>query len=95
MTIRKELVELLSQGRMTIREIALRYHITTEDVATDLLHIGKSIYPKQELKMEAPVCKSCGFLFKERTKLRPPSKCPKCKREKISEPRFWIEEQKR
>lgn len=90
MTVRKELIEILSKEKMTIREMALHFHITTEEVAVDLRHIAKSIYPKQELKMELPVCKTCGFEFKERTKLRPPSKCPRCKKEAITEPRFWI-----
>jgi predicted Zn-ribbon and HTH transcriptional regulator len=76
---------------MTIREIALHFRITTEEVATGLLHIGRSIYPKQELKMEIPMCKTCGFQFKERTKLKPPTKCPRCRKEAITEPRFWIE----
>jgi predicted Zn-ribbon and HTH transcriptional regulator len=94
MTVRKEIIDRLKENKMSIREIALHYHITTEEVATDLMHIGKSIYPRQELRMEIPVCRTCGFQFKERAKLKPPSKCPKCRHEKITEPKFWIEEQK-
>jgi predicted Zn-ribbon and HTH transcriptional regulator len=94
MTIRQEIISLLTERRMTVRELAIHFHVPTDDIAEDLLHIGKSIYPKLELKMAIPVCKRCGFQFKERSKLRPPSKCPRCKHEKITEPRFWIEAQK-
>ncbi|MFH1510898.1 MAG: transcriptional regulator [Candidatus Woesearchaeota archaeon] len=94
MTTRKEMIELLGKNRMSIRELALYFRITTDEAAIDLRHIAKSIYPKQQLKMELPLCKSCGFEFKDRTKLRPPTKCPKCRHEKITEPKFWIEGQK-
>lgn len=94
MTIRKEIIQLLEKNRMSIRELSLHFRITTEDAATDLRHIAKSIYPNLQLRMEIPVCKACGFEFKDRTKLRPPTKCPKCRHEKITEPKFWIEGQK-
>jgi hypothetical protein len=94
MTVRKEIIELLSKEKMSIRELALYFRITTDEAADDLLHVARSIYPKQELKMDISICKKCGFMFKERTKLKPPSKCPKCRHEKITEPKFWIEWQK-
>jgi predicted Zn-ribbon and HTH transcriptional regulator len=93
MTVRKELIGILQRDKMTIREMALHFRTTTEEIAEDLRHIGKSIYPRMELRMETPMCKNCGFVFKGRSKLKPPSKCPECRGMKISEPRFWIRNQ--
>jgi predicted Zn-ribbon and HTH transcriptional regulator len=89
MTVRKAIIELLQENRMTVRELAIHFRVPTEDIATDLKHIAKSVLP-QELRMEIPACKECGFVFKERSKLKPPSKCPQCKGMKITEPKFWI-----
>jgi len=35
-------------------------------------------------------CKKCEFKFEERSKIRKPSKCPKCKSEWIMAPLFSI-----
>ena len=92
MTIRRELIEMLQERPMTIRELALHFRVMTDDIASDLRHIAKSIRPEMELRMEIPVCRSCGYEFRERTKLRTPSKCPECRHEKITEPKFWIQD---
>jgi len=91
MTVRKHIIEALKEKKMTLREIALAFKITVKDAGIDLQHIGKSIYPQMELKMEIPLCRSCGFKYMDRSKITRPSKCPKCKKEDITEPRFWIE----
>jgi hypothetical protein len=36
-------------------------------------------------------CQSCGFTFRDRSRLETPSRCPRCKRERIDEPLFRIE----
>jgi predicted Zn-ribbon and HTH transcriptional regulator len=91
MTVRKDLIELLQENRMTIREMALHFRVTTEEIAIDLRYVGRSIYPQMELRMEIPRCRDCGFEFKERSKLTRPTKCPECRGMKITEPVFWIE----
>jgi predicted Zn-ribbon and HTH transcriptional regulator len=90
MTVRKAIIALLSEKKMSLRDIALYFRITPKEVSEDLLHIGQSTYPKQELRMEIPVCRTCGYMFKDRKKITRPSRCPKCKKEAITEPKFWI-----
>ncbi|MFH0979010.1 MAG: transcriptional regulator [Candidatus Woesearchaeota archaeon] len=91
MTVRKGMIELLQEKRMTLRELAIQFKSTMKDTGKDLVHIAKSIQPEMELKMEIPVCRHCGYIYKERTRITRPSRCPKCKMEDITEPRFWIE----
>ena len=75
---------------MTIRELAHYFSIETKEVAADLRHIKKSVLPKHKLIRIHAQCNNCGFLFKDREKMKRPSKCPKCNREDITEPRFKI-----
>ncbi|MEM4718310.1 MAG: transcriptional regulator, partial [Desulfurococcaceae archaeon] len=40
--------------------------------------------------LEPPTCRKCGFVFKDLKRPRKPSKCPSCKSEWITPPRFLI-----
>jgi hypothetical protein len=42
------------------------------------------------LKMDPAACQRCGFSFKKRGRLNAPSRCPLCKSESISPPRYQI-----
>ncbi|MEM1628722.1 MAG: transcriptional regulator [Desulfurococcaceae archaeon] len=68
--------------------------IKSQDIYEHLEHVAKSIYIKTRgneiLVMEPPVCRKCGYVFKELNKPKKPGKCPRCKSEWISSPRFMI-----
>lgn len=93
-TVRHEIVELLSKERLTTREISQSLRIREKDVIEHLEHIVKSVSKKGHFYIEPSVCRKCGFRFKDRKRLRSPSRCPLCKNEAITEPRFWIENKK-
>ncbi|WP_420888076.1 hypothetical protein [Candidatus Nitronereus thalassa] len=42
--------------------------------------------------MEKPTCIDCGYEFRHRTRLKRPSRCPHCRSEAITYPRFSIGE---
>lgn len=86
MTRRKEIVELLKQRPYTIRELTILYCVETKEIEEDLKHIAYSI----KVKRTHSLCEFCGFVFKEREKFKGPSKCPKCKNMKITEPMFSV-----
>lgn len=90
MTRRKEIADLLRASAMTVRELARLFSADTSDIVTDLEHIARSIKPKERLEVQPSMCRACGFVFKTREKLKKPSKCPRCKHEKITEPVFSI-----
>ncbi len=35
-------------------------------------------------------CKKCGYQFTDRERLKKPSRCPRCKSERIDPPRFYV-----
>lgn len=90
MTRREEIIKILEKRAVSIHEIANMYRTTVEDILEDLPHIKESIKPRK-LKITPAECRKCGFVFKERTKLRAPSKCPRCRSEWIEGPLFKIE----
>lgn len=62
------------------------------EVYEHLKHIAKSVRAKDHevLVMIPPSCRSCGFTFTNLDKPKKPSKCPKCRSERIAPPAFKI-----
>ncbi len=101
-TRRERIIDILKKsGRpLTINEIA--YELGLNDpkeikhLYDDIIHASRSLQRRSNgrlmIVMEPPKCAVCGFTFKELKRLRKPSKCPKCRSERILPPRFLIVE---
>lgn len=85
MTRRQQIMEILQQNRKSAQQLANYFQVELKEIIEDLGHISKSIKPNK-LRIVPAYCKSCNFVFKERSKVSKPSKCPRCKSE-------WIEAQ--
>ena len=85
-TLRKEIAKALEDGPMDLREISQAFRIREKDVLDHLQHISRSA----QLKMDPAACLECGFSFKKRDRLNTPSRCPLCKSESISPPRYRV-----
>lgn len=83
-------MEILQQNKQSAQQLANYFQVQLRDILEDLGHIEKSIKPRK--LMAAPAyCKSCNFVFKERSKVSKPSKCPRCRSEWIEAQMFFIE----
>jgi predicted Zn-ribbon and HTH transcriptional regulator len=97
-TIREKIIEVLktTSEPLAAEDIIriLGVDISVRDVYEHLIHVAKSVRSRSQgrevLLMEPPVCKKCGYVFKDLDKPKKPSKCPRCKSEWISPPRFII-----
>jgi predicted Zn-ribbon and HTH transcriptional regulator len=89
LTLRKKIAEALEGECFDSKEISRLFGIKEGEVLDHLEHIAKSVHPKR-LTVEPASCKHCGFSFKKRTRLNTPGRCPVCKSESISPPRFKI-----
>jgi len=87
MTRREEVEKLLMNEECSAQHLANRFKTTLADILEDLEHIQKH----QKLKIRPASCKACGFVFKERDRIKTPSKCPECKKEWIESARFSIQ----
>ena len=91
-TIRQEIRNLLIDNSLTAKDISKIIRIKEKDVIDHLNHIAKSV-GKKDFIIEPSVCMKCGFVFNKRERLTSPGRCPACKHEGISEPRFGIKKQ--
>ena len=87
-TRREKIMELLQATSEAISLDDLCRELDVFDkriILEDLQHISVSL--KRESKKQLIIiparCKNCGFIFKKSKRFKVPSKCPKCKKERI------------
>ena len=92
-TSRQRIIELLADRFLTARELAECASIPERQVEDHLIHIVKTVSrdKNKQFKMESSVCMDCGFIFRDRKRFTCPSRCPQCRSEAISLPKFGIE----
>ena len=90
-TTRHSVIDLLGEQPLSAKEISGLVHITEKEVYSHLEHIRRSLHAGGGvLEVTPPACRGCGFVFAKRDRLTSPGKCPVCRHEAISEPRFAI-----
>ena len=90
-TMRQQIIELLENNDHNAQELSQLLGISEKEVYTHMPHIGKTLSKTgRSLTVLPSSCLSCGHQFKKRDRPEPPSKCPLCKSERITNPRFSI-----
>ena len=90
MTVRKNLLALLSSQPRSVSSLARELGFTRGDVEEDLRHALRSARAAgHQVTVMAARCRSCGFTFDER-KLSKPGKCPACRGTRLYEPQIFI-----
>ncbi|MFW5640725.1 MAG: transcriptional regulator [Thermodesulfobacteriota bacterium] len=90
-TIRQQIIDLLTQESYDVRELSQALRISEKEVASHLDHVNKSVASqKRKLQVNPATCAECGFTFKDRKRLTKPSRCPKCKSQRIQSPRYRV-----
>lgn len=94
-TPRQRIIDVLLVAPLSSRRIAEIVGITERQVEEHLGHIVKTVARDRLLRfvMEPAACQDCDFVFRERERLTRPSRCPRCRSEAITEPRYRIERQ--
>jgi hypothetical protein len=92
-TIRSAIVQALSAEELTARELSARVGIAERDVAGHLEHLEHSLlHIERRLAIAPPGCVACGYRFESRSRRTRPSRCPRCRSERIDPARFRIVE---
>jgi len=91
-TIRQTMINLLQQEPLSAMELSEQVGIMVREVYDHLEHIRRSLH-REELRLQVlpAECRGCGYRFSKRQRLKRPGRCPICKGESISQPRYWIE----
>ena len=93
LTTRQRLAEALTGTLLSTRQLAALIGIPERQVEDHLTHIVRSIARDRirRFVLEPSACETCGFVFRSRSRLTRPSRCPRCRSEEISSPRYGIE----
>jgi len=86
-------MDLLRVAPLSSRRLAEVVGISERQVEDHLSHIVKSVARDHSLRfiLEPSECQDCGFSFRDRSRITRPSRCPRCRSEAITEPRYSIE----
>jgi predicted Zn-ribbon and HTH transcriptional regulator len=91
-TIRQQIETLLEEGPQSARDISAAVGIPEKEVAAHLEHLRQSLRGGgRQLRIHPAVCRGCGFAFGKRDRLTRPGRCPACRGESISPPRFALD----
>ena len=92
LTRREKIKKILQEDKFTdIDDLFIALEIYDKRILIDdLKHIRLSLKRvAQNLIMKPAHCQECGFTF-DKEKIKYPSKCPKCRGQRIISPRFKI-----
>lgn len=92
-TRRQYLIELLEEGWWSLSELQEELQTTVKRLEHDLQHVARSVRgTDRRLTSEPARCDACSFVFTDRAPRRftTPSRCPRCKNERILPARFHI-----
>ena len=90
MTLRKQLMDVLSREPRSVSRLALEIGLSRADVEDALRHMIRSARAAGHRIVVMPArCRSCGFTFDEDTLTRP-GKCPSCRNSRIYEPQIAV-----
>jgi len=92
-TPRQRLIELLQGTRLTSHQLAQRLGIPERQVEEHLTHVVKTVARDRARRfvLEPAHCSDCDYVFRDRTKLTRPSRCPRCRGEGVTAPRYGID----
>jgi len=90
MTLRRNLIQLLSAQPRSVSSIARELGLDRRDVEDHLRHAIRSARASgHTIVVEPARCKQCGFVFSE-DRLAKPSKCPECKGTRLFEAQISV-----
>lgn len=101
LTVRQQIAQAIDGQTRSARELAHMLRVPERDIEAHLEHIAKSIdgerarrrregLEDRTFQLLPAVCDDCGFVFRDRTRLTTPSRCPQCRSEHIMPPRYGI-----
>ena len=93
LTIRQLIMQSITGTLYSSRQLAELVGVPERQVEDHLTHITKSVARDRTRRfvLEPSRCRDCGFVFRDRTRLTRPSRCPRCRSEALSPPRYGIQ----
>jgi predicted Zn-ribbon and HTH transcriptional regulator len=91
MTVRDQIRAQLELRPHTSLQISQAVGIPQSEVAGHLEHLARSlVHQGLALEVDPARCIACEWQFEDRRRFGRPSRCPRCKSERIDPPRFSV-----
>ena len=90
-TVRRRILTLLSDRPLTARQISAEAGIPEKEAYAHLPHVKRTVARLGgRLAVTPAECRQCDYVFRKRERPNRPGRCPVCRGESISEPRFAV-----
>ncbi len=90
-TVRQQIIELLTDGEMDVRQLSREVGIKEKEVYEHLTHISRSLAARRrKINIRPSECLKCGYVFEDRKRFTRPGRCPRCRESHIINPSFKI-----
>ena len=92
-TPRQRIINLLTGTRRSSYQLAQMLGIPERQVEAHLTHVVKTVARDNTKRfiLDPARCQTCQFVFRDRSRLTSPSRCPHCRSEAIAAPRYGID----
>lgn len=92
-TPRQRIIDLITGTLLSSHQLAQMLGIPERQVEEHLSHVVKTVARDRSRRflLDPSACQDCGFVFRNRSRLTRPSRCPQCRSEAITPPRYGIE----
>ena len=92
-TPRQRIIDLITGTRLSSYQLAQMLGISERQVEEHLTHVMKTIArdKTRQFILDPARCQDCDFVFRDRSRLTSPSRCPHCRSEAIAPPRYGID----
>lgn len=90
-TLRQQMISLLSEEALSPRDLSQLLGVQEKEVYPHLSHIARSVASKGKDLIIMPCrCLECEYVFTNRKRFTKPSRCPRCRKSHIEQPRFLV-----
>ena len=90
-TVRQRIIALIQARALDAREISAAAGVGEKQVYAHLEHIARSVAARgKTFRLTPAECLACGHTFRDRRRLTRPSRCPRCKAQRVSFPTYSI-----
>ncbi len=92
-TLRQRIIDLLTGTRRSSYQLAQMLGIPERQIEAHLTHVVKTVARDKTKRfiLDPARCQTCEFVFRDRSRLTRPSRCPHCRSEAIAAPRYGID----
>ena len=92
-TPRQRIVDLIAGVRLSSYQLAQMLGLPERQIEEHLIHVVKTVARDKTRRfiLDPARCQQCDFVFRDRSRLTSPSRCPHCRSEAIKAPRYGIE----